>query len=42
MNFDGLWASLALIGGLIALGVVLMGLTWSTFYLLSRLGVGSR
>jgi hypothetical protein len=38
---SGLLASLALIGGLIALGGVLTILTWLTFYCLSRLGVGS-
>jgi hypothetical protein len=38
---SGLLASLALIGGFIALTGVLAILTWLTFYCLSRLGIGS-
>ncbi len=41
MNFDGLLASLALIGGFIALVVVLLLLAWFTMLSLSRLGIGN-
>jgi hypothetical protein len=41
MNFDGLLASLALIGGFVAFLLVLLILMWATFYGLSRLGVGT-
>jgi hypothetical protein len=41
MNFDGLLASLALIGGFVALVVVLMFLAWFTMLSLSRLRVGT-
>jgi hypothetical protein len=38
---SGLLASLALIGGFVALTLVLSILIWLTFYCLSRLGIGT-
>lgn len=40
MQFNGLEASLVLIGGFIAFLAVLTILIWFTMYCLSRLGIG--